>query len=214
MPAPVTLKVDIGISTLINKLDEIHERRTKRTEEFFKDIHDDLESVAAIIDGLDNLFVFLALGYSDRRLVSDSEQRDDHVKATKDYLNGRNIVPRLIRLQGFITQAANNQRLRSKSGAPEKLSTVAEQIQTYLQSINYEGESGTGYQELTELTQMAGEKNQGNQGAPQRNHGKPAIDNEKVDKIIAYADKALRNRSYALSASLQRLIGEAQGLIA
>jgi hypothetical protein len=198
MPAPVTVKVDLGISTLINKLDEINERRKGRTESFLLNVCDDLESVAKIVAGLDNLFVDLAQGYSDRRLVDDSDQLRDHIKATQNYLYGRDLVPKLIGLQGFLAHAANNQRLRSKSGAPEKMTAVAEMLQGYLQSLNYIGPSGIGYQELTELKGMAENKLTGN-----------ALTNA----IIAKADEALQFHSFNLSAELQKLIGEARGLM-
>jgi hypothetical protein len=186
MPTPLTVKVDLGIAELIKKLDEINQRRHGRTEAFFLNIRDDLESVATIIDGLDNLFVDLARGYSDRHLVDSSELLGDHVKATQDYLYGRNLVPKLIGLQGFITQAANDHRLRSKSGAPEKLSNVADRIQTYLTSINYTGPSGTGYEDLIELKGMAEKKLQGN-----------ALANE----IISKANEALRLHPFKLRRS-------------
>ena len=73
MPAPVTVKIDLGISTLINKIDEIYERRKGRAEAFLLNVRDDLESVATIVAGLDNLFVDLATGYSDRHLVDDKD---------------------------------------------------------------------------------------------------------------------------------------------
>jgi hypothetical protein len=100
--------------------DEISERRKRRTDAFFLNVSDDLESVAMIVNGLDNLFADLAQGYSDRNLVEDSDLLRDHVKATQNHLYGRDLVPRLIGLQGFLAQAANDRRLCAKPGAPEK----------------------------------------------------------------------------------------------
>jgi hypothetical protein len=73
MSVPVTVKVDLGIGELIEKLDEINERRKGRKEEFFSNICDDLESVHTIVYALDNLFVDLPQRYSDRTLVDSSE---------------------------------------------------------------------------------------------------------------------------------------------
>ena len=198
MPAPVTVKVDLGISTLINKLDEINERRKGRTESFLLNVCDDIEAVATIVAGLDNIFIDLAQGYSDRRLLDDAELLRDHIIATQNYLYGRDLVPKLIGLQGFLAQAANNPRLRSKSGAPEKVTAVAEKLQGYLQSLNYTGPSGFGYRGLTELKGLAENKLVGN-----------ALTND----IIATANGALQSHSFILSAELQRLMGEARGLM-
>jgi hypothetical protein len=196
MPAPLTVKVDLGISTLITKLDEINERRKGRTESFLLNVRDDTDAVDTIVAGLDTIFIDLAQGYTDRGLVDDSDQLRDHIKATQDYLYGRDLVPKLIGLQGFLALAANNDRLRSKSGAPEKVTAVAEKVQRYLESLNYMGPSGIGYQELTELKTMAENKLQGN-----------ALTND----IITKARQALQFHSFTLSAELQRLTGEARG---
>jgi hypothetical protein len=198
MPAPVTVKVDLGIAKLIEELAQINDRRNARTEAFLLNVCDDIEAVATIVAGLDNLFVDLAQGYSDRLLVDDSELLRDHIKATQTYLYGRDLVPKLVGLQGFLAHAANNPRLRSKSGAPEKLTAVAEMLQGYLQSLNYMGPSGIGYQELTELKGMAEEKLKGN-----------ALTNN----IVSKANEALQFHSFSLSAELQKLMGEARGLI-
>jgi hypothetical protein len=198
MPAPVTVKVDLGIAKLIEELAKINDRRNARTEAFLLNVCDDIEAVATIVAGLDNLFVDLAQGYSDRLLVDDSELLRDHIKATQTYLYGRDLVPKLVGLQGFLAHAANNPRLRSKSGAPEKLTAVAEMLQGYLQSLNYMGPSGIGYQELTELKGMAEEKLKGN-----------ALTNN----IVSKANEALQFHSFSLSAELQKLLGEARGLI-
>jgi hypothetical protein len=155
--------------------------------------------VATIVGGLDNLFVDLTQGYSDRRVVDDSELIRDHIRATQDYLDGRNLVNKLIGLKGFLANAANNEHLRSKTGAPEKLSTVADEIQNYLTSINYKGQSGTGYKELIELKEMAERKLDGNA---------PAND------ITRTANEALKARPFHMSAELLELVGEARGLIA
>jgi hypothetical protein len=92
---------------------------------------------------------------------------------------------------GSLGNAANDEHLRSKTGAPEKLSTVADEIQNYLTSINYKGQSGTGYKELIELKEMAERKLDGNA---------PAND------ITRTANEALKE--------LLELVGEARGLIA
>jgi hypothetical protein len=111
MPAPVTVKVDLGLAKLIEELGKINDRRNGRTEAFFLNVRDDLDSVATIVSGLDNLFVDLAEGYSDRHLVDDSEFLREHIRATKDYLHGRTLVDKLIQLKGFFAHAANNDHL-------------------------------------------------------------------------------------------------------
>jgi hypothetical protein len=175
MPAPVTVKVDLGLAKLIEELGKINDRRNGRTEAFFLNVRDDLDSVATIVSGLDNLFVDLAEGYSDRHLVDDSQ------------------------LKGFFAHAANNDRLRSKSGAPEKLSTLADEIQRYLTSINYTGQSGTGYKELIELKKIAEKKLDGITPA---------------NEITRTGNEALRAHPFHTSAELLELVGDARGLIA
>jgi hypothetical protein len=199
MPAPVTVKVDLGLANLIEELGKINDRRNGRTEAFFLNVRDDLDSVATIVSGLDNLFVDLAEGYSDRHLVDDSEFLREHIRATKDYLHGRNLVDKLIQLKGFFAHAANNDHLRSKSGAPEKLSTLADEIQRYLTSINYTGQSGTGYKELIELKKMAEKKLDGITPA---------------NEITRTGNEALRAHPFHTSAELLELVGDARGLIA
>jgi hypothetical protein len=64
--------------------------------------------------------------------------------------------------------------------------------------LNYTGVSGIGYQELTELTQMSGEKLRGN-----------AL----TDDIIAKASYALQLHSHDRSAKIFQLIGETKALM-
>jgi hypothetical protein len=192
------IKINLGISALIKKLDEINERRKAHKNKFFLTLCDNLEEVDTIVSAFDNLFIDLAQGFSDRKIVNSNKALEKHVKATRDYLYGRNKVGRLVKLQGLIANAANNRRLRAKSGAPEKLSTLADKIQDYLKSINYDGPSGVGYQELSALTGMADQQLSGN-----------VLANE----IVAKANQAIKDRQFKHSTTIETLIGEAKALI-
>jgi hypothetical protein len=79
------------------------------------------------------------------------------------------------------------------------LRELAQEIQHYLHSLNYLGESGVGYRELTELRDMTKKKLA----------GKGVADED----IVATAENALRFHSHSRSAHIQDLIGKIQVLI-
>jgi len=200
MTSPLTIKVDVGVAEVIRTLDEINQRRQGRQREFLDDIADDLDAVHLIVNALDNLSLDITQGFAEREIIEDDNLLREHVRAAGNYLRRREIVPKLVDLQGHIELVSNDRRLRGRSGAPEMLSSLAQEIQGYLQSVqNYRVPSGVGYQELNEMRDMAEE----------RLRGHPI-----GEAIIAKARQVLDLRSLGQSVAIQKRIGQVKALIA
>ena len=191
---------DFGISKLIGTIDGIAKRRAKRADKLFSDLRADLASIQKFVVDLDKMSNKLLRGYADGKLVADSKKLNGLAEATKVYLYGRELVPRLVTLQDDAKSRSTDQRLARKDPKiPELLNLLAQDIQKYLKLINYRGPSGVQHKELNELRNLAERELRTKKISP--------------DDIVAKAKQALKDQRHDRSLAIVGRVGAIQGLL-
>jgi hypothetical protein len=191
---------DFGISKLIGTLDKNAKRRAARADKLFSDLRVDLASIQNFVVDLDKISSKLLSGYADRKLVADSKKLNSLVEATRAYLHGRELVPRLVTLQDDTKSRSTDQRLARKDPKiPQQLNLLAQDIQDYLVLINFQGPSGVQHKELNELCYLAEREIKAKKISP--------------DDIVAKANDALRGQQHDRSLAIVGRVGAIQGLL-
>lgn len=189
----LSVTIDLGVGAIINKLDEINERRKKRDENYLMNVSDDLESLDLIIDKLVSIFIDLATGFAQSSQLNNPEKLDALVEATENYINRRTLMNRFNPIYGQIAAAAKDKRVKAHNAeAPERMETLLSDIDQFLRSIAYLGPSGFGYKYLNELLGFADKFKRKELSA---------------DEVVRSAKQALAVQNHASVVNIQKSIG-------
>jgi hypothetical protein len=199
------VKIDLGIAESIKALDAILERRGRRKQDDRLDTIDDLDAIDAIVQALFNASRELLKHFRDRLVVASRREREILIKATRDYLEDRVLLPQLLARQGQIAAKARSGRYKKQATAA--LTAVDGRIEEFKERIHYQGLSGVGWKELENLRDLAVKCSKTEAVAD------PAETSKAVDAIVEEADRAARYFDHSPLADLYQLIGEAKGYL-
>lgn len=192
------VNVEVGIANCVQVVDSILSRRKNRKEDFLHDLRDDLEAVSEIVSTLDNLFIDLVMGFTNKKIISDPELLQDHIRSSRDYLTKRELLRRFEELQGTISGAAYTQKLRSKEYRElvQPLRSLVKRLAQYRYELGEGAETSVGHMQEWNLQTLC-------ERAEKRPYGGGVVD----IAISEMAEEVFLNHDFDHSDSIHRLIG-------
>jgi hypothetical protein len=207
--APFTVTLDLGIGECITTISEIRERERLRDREARADVLShlsaELQVIHEIIVKLEDIFITLVVGFTDRDVLQSYDRLQDLVTATRKYLTERRLLPELEKSMGVVSDATTDEDLTNHIHPQmvEALNSLNWRLTQFRDQLGRAGLiTGVGVMHLDTLRCL------GEGYLASLDRGDPDV--AARDSLFAVADEAIRTYDFQLSGRIRPLIGYVQ----